>query len=87
MKNIKYIIIALITLSIVFSGCKDEEGVYLTMNVLEITLSPKDTFQFELKTQGMNVGEGEKVVWTLQDADPKVAGTEVAQISSDGVIS
>ena len=86
MKNIKYIIIALITLSIVFSGCKDEEGVYLTMNVLEKTLSPKDTFQFELKTQGMNVGEGEKVVWTLQDADPKVAGTEVAQISSDGVL-
>lgn len=86
MKSIKYIMIALTLFCMAFVGCKDEEGTYLTLNTIEKNLSPKDSFQFELKIQGLNVPAGEKIVWTLQNPQPKVTGTEVATISSDGLL-
>lgn len=85
-KTIKYPVITLLLICTAFIGCKRDEGTYLTLNVVEKTLSPKDTFQFVLKTQGLESANGGKINWTLENAIPKVTGTEVATISSDGLL-
>jgi hypothetical protein len=80
-------LIILLTSLLVFTSCSDEGGVYLTMNVLEKTLSPKDTFQFSLTVQGLDLSHGEEVVWSLYQSKPTVEGTEVATITSTGKLT
>ncbi len=87
MKQIVIVLISLMFINFAFWSCDDEPGTYLTLNVVEKTLSPRDTFAFVLKVQGFEPAAGETIAWSLLNSEPTVAGTEVASISPKGLLT
>lgn len=87
MKSTIKSIFTLLLFLFILLGCKDENNtMYISLNTREITLHPKDEYQFQLKIQNSNSLSAKDAIWSVEESTSSTSSQTVITVDDHGLV-